>query len=75
LQEVYYINALTNKGIARQRPLNNQGLALQSLGDLQAELSQQQDAINTWQSALAAFTRCLEVAPSDGENALALARR
>ncbi|MDJ0704678.1 MAG: tetratricopeptide repeat protein, partial [Leptolyngbyaceae cyanobacterium MO_188.B28] len=45
--------------------LNNKGLALQSLGDLQRGLSQHQDALASWQAALTEFEHSLELAPGD----------
>lgn len=44
---------------------NNKGLALQSLGNLQAGLSQQEEAIKNYEAALAEFNRSLEIAPDD----------
>ncbi|MEM7649404.1 MAG: tetratricopeptide repeat protein, partial [Cyanobacteria bacterium P01_A01_bin.70] len=43
--------------------LNNKGLALQSLGKLQAGLSQHQDALSSYQQAIAAYDEALRRAP------------
>ena len=45
--------------------LNNQGLALNNLGDLYDELSEEKAAIKCWQAALDSFSHSLKIAPSD----------
>ena len=45
--------------------LNNKGTALFLLGLLQIDLSQPQETFKSWQAALAAFSRCLEISPND----------
>ncbi|MBC1329693.1 tetratricopeptide repeat protein, partial [Trichormus variabilis] len=53
-----YINALNNKGVA-----------LQSLGNLQTKLAQHPQAIQSYTSAIAAYDQALNLAP-DYINAL-----
>ena len=45
--------------------LNNQGIVLQSRGDLEAVLSQREAALESYGSAVAAYDRALELAPDD----------
>ncbi|MEO1429304.1 MAG: tetratricopeptide repeat protein [Cyanobacteria bacterium J06633_8] len=44
---------------------NNKGNALKSLGDLQIKLSQKEEAIKSYQAALAEFNHCLKIAPDN----------
>ncbi len=45
--------------------LNNKEIALRCLGDLQAELSEQQEALKNYQEALEMLNRSLANAPND----------
>ena len=52
--------ASTNNAIS-----NNKGRALMGLSFLQMKLSQPQEVLKSWQAALAAYTRYLEIVPGD----------
>jgi predicted negative regulator of RcsB-dependent stress response len=43
--------------------LNYKGKALKKFGDLQAKLSQKEEAIESWKAAIEAFNRSLAIVP------------